>query len=297
MDVGRLPLEIYPRYCVSHATDLTAGCSFACIYCPFAELNARRRGVRRPTAVDISALADEPAPQSIFLSPASDPFAPQAVDNTHRLLSNLLPRGTIVGIVTKGIIPNATLSLLTSYRHQLEGIAVGVTNLDSERNSRLEPGCPPAKLRLENIDRLAACGVTVGLRLDPLIPEVDDSRSSLEGLVNEAAQRGAFGVTASYVIAWGRSLRRMRREAMLAKAVECLSVRMHVEGGMAWGVPLRRRSETYSPLLTLTAARGMKFNVCGCKNVDMLGDHEFSTSCRNTWFPIASELSGDRSEC
>src|SRR5207302_639668 len=118
--------------------------------------------------------------------------APQAVANTHRLLSNLLPRGTIVGIVTKGIIPDSTLSLLAAYRHQIEGIAVGVTNLDDERNSRIEPGCPPAALRLGNIDRLTACGIAVGLRLDPLIPEVDDAHEALEGLVDEAARRGAF---------------------------------------------------------------------------------------------------------
>ncbi len=292
-----LPIEIQPRYCVNHATDLTAGCSFACIYCPFADLNARRRGVRRPTAVDLSTLDDHPAPPTLFLSPASDAFAPQAADNTHRLLSHLLPRGTVVGIVTKGIIPDETLSLLAVYREQIEGVAVGVTNLDDERNARLEPGCPPAALRLRNIDRLVAHGVAVGLRLDPLIPEVDDVPESLERMADEAARRGALGITASYVIAWGRSLRRMRREPLLAKAVGWLTEHMPVEGGMAWGVALPRRRETYSRLAALTQARGLKFNICGCKNVELRTSDEFRTSCRNTWFLDDRGLRASEPEC
>lgn len=279
-----LPIEIEPRYCVDHAADLTAGCSFGCVYCPFADLNARRRGVRRPTAVDLSALDGHPTPPTLFLSPASDAFAPQAAAQTHRLLSTLLPRGTVVGIVTKGIISDETLALLADYRQQIEGVAVGVTSLDEERNHRLEPGAPPAPLRLRNIERLAARGVAVGLRLDPLFPAVDDAPEALERMVDEAARRGALGVTASYVMAWGRSLRHMRREPLLANALPWLTEHMPVEGGMAWGVPLSRRLDTYARLAELTRAQGLKFNICGCKETEIRTHSEFSTSCRNTWF-------------
>lgn len=292
-----LPIEIEPRYCVDNATDLTAGCSFACVYCPWADLNARRRGVRRPTALDLGSLDDLPAPATLFLSPASDAFAPQAVANTHRLLSSLLPRGTVVGIVTKGVIPDETLSLLAGYRHQIEGVAVGVASLDDERNGHIEPGCPPARVRLANVDRLVALGIGVGLRLDPLIPEVDDAPDALERLVDEAARRGALGITASYLIAWGRSLRRIRREPRFSQAVGWLTEHMAVEGGMAWGVPLARRLETYSRLAAMTKARGLKFNVCGCKNVDLRESDAFSMSCRNTWFLAARGLVATDPRC
>jgi len=296
-DRSAIPLEIQPRYCVDWATDLTAGCSFACIYCPFAEINARRLGAKRPTAVDLSSLGERPAPPTLFLSAASDAFAPQATANTHRLLGHLLPRGTVVGIVTKGVIPDETLALLASYRDRIEGVAVGVTSLDDERNARLEPGCPPAAVRLKNIDRLAARGVAVGLRLDPLMPDVDDGPDALERLADEAARRGALGITASYVIAWGRSLRRLRREPLVARAVDWMTERMAVEGGIAWGVPLRRRREGYARLAALTQARGLKFNICGCKNVDLHGSGAFATSCRNTWFLAERRLSPTGPAC
>jgi DNA repair photolyase len=285
-----LPIEVQPRYCVSHAADLTAGCSFSCVYCPFAERNAHRRGVIRPTPVDVRALDGQPAPPSLFLSPASDAFAPQAVAGTQRLLERLLPQGTIVGIVTKGIIPDETIALLERHRDRVEGVAVGVASLDEERNSRVEPGCPPAVLRLRNVDRLAASGVAAGIRMDPLIPDVDDAEGAFERLVDEAARRGALGITASYVVAWGASLRRMRREPYLAHAARQLTERVAIEGGMAWGVPLHRRADAYARLAALTSARGLKFNVCGCKNVELLASREYSTSCRNTWFLAARGL-------
>ena len=196
-----------------------------------------------------------------------------------------------------GIIVDETLALLAAYRQQIEGVAVSVTNLDEERNRRLEPGCPPAMLRLDNIKRLAAHGIAVGLRLDPLIPDVDDVPEALERMVDEAARRGALGVTASYVMAWGRSLRRMRRERLLANAVRLLTEHMPVEGGMAWGVPLSRRLETYARLAELTRAQQLKFNICGCKNTEIRTGSEFSTSCRNTWFLADRGLLGAPPEC
>src|SRR5437899_12973555 len=94
-----------PRFCANHVVDLTAGCSFGCLYCPFAAIGARVRGVSRPTALDLSRLNDLTPPQSVFLSPASDAFAPQAVAGTHTLLSYRLPRATTVGIGTKATVP------------------------------------------------------------------------------------------------------------------------------------------------------------------------------------------------
>src|SRR5439155_533504 len=59
-----------PRFCANHVVDLTAGCSFGCLYCPFAAIGARLRGVSRPTALDLSRLNDLTPPPSVFLSPA-----------------------------------------------------------------------------------------------------------------------------------------------------------------------------------------------------------------------------------
>jgi DNA repair photolyase len=273
-----------PRFCANHVLDLTAGCSFGCLYCPFAPLGARARGVGRPTALDVDALDLRAPPRSLFLSPASDPFAPQAAAGTHAVLRRVLPRGTVVGLATKGIIPEDTLALLAAHGSQVEGIAVGVTSLDDRRNALLEPGCPPARTRLENVARAAAAGLPVAVRLDPLFPDLDDGPVALSTLVAEAAGRGATAITATYVFAWGRLLRRLRREPLLRESCRMLTERAPMEGGAALSVPLQRKLDTYGRLADLAAARGLWFNTCGCKDLRIHASGRFFARCRNVLF-------------
>jgi DNA repair photolyase len=274
-------IEFEPRFCANHVADLTAGCSFGCVYCPFAEIRAERLGVARPTPVDVSRVAELPAPPTIFLSPASDPFAPQAAARTHRLLEHLLPRGTVVGILTKGVVPDETLRLLAAHRRQVEGLVVGLTSLDDRRNRALEPGCPPAAARLETLARAAAAGLPAALRLDPLFPDVDDAPAQLDALVAAAAARGARSITATYVFAWGRVLRRLRREPVTAAAAAQLTERAPMEGGTAFSVPLGRKLATYAHLAAAARARGVGFSTCGCKDLRIAPRADFQTTCRN----------------
>jgi DNA repair photolyase len=279
-----LAVDFERRFCANFVADLTAGCSFGCIYCPFADASARRGGVRHPTAVDMAGLRALVVPPSVYLSPGSDPFAPQAAGNSHAFLAHVLGGGTTVAIVTKGIVPERTLDLLAAHRTQVEGVGVGVTSLDERRNRAVEPGCPSARERLDNIDRLAARDLPAALRMDPLFPDVDDHPRDLAVLVEEAARRGAYAVTATYVFAWGRWLRRLRREPLLARAVRFLDERAPMEGGTAFSVPLERKLETYGRIAELAAARGLWFNTCGCKDLRVRACGRFFASCGNALF-------------
>lgn len=287
-DEGRgrplLSVEFEPRFCGNHVADVTVGCSFGCIYCPFSDLEARRHGVSHPVLKDTGDLDRLPAPRSVFLSPSSDAFAPQAAAATHELLEHLLSRGTSVGIVTKGRIPRRTLDLLGRHRDQIEGVAIGVTSLDDRRNRILEPGCPDARVRLENVRELAVRGIVADVRLDPLFPGLDDGPLDLAILVEEAARQGAWAITATYVFAWGRFLRRLRREPLLNASVQHLTERAPMEGGTAFSVPLDRKLATYEWLADLARSWGLKFNTCGCKDLRIREQDAFSSSCRNTWY-------------
>lgn len=279
-----LAIEFEPRFCANHVVDLTAGCSFGCVYCPFAEVRAERIGVPRPTPVDMARLRDLPAPPTVFLSPASDPFAPQAAPRAHAVLEHLLPRGTGVGILTKGTIPDRTLDLLAAHRDQVEGVAIGVGSLDDARNRALEPGCPPARTRLETLARAAARRLPTALRLDPLVPGLDDDPAALEALVAAAADAGAVAITATYVFAWGPTRRRLRRHPLTAPAAALLTEKAPMAGGTAWGVPLARKLETYGRLAALARAHGLHFSTCGCKDLRVRESGRFLSSCRNVLF-------------
>jgi DNA repair photolyase len=295
MGCAEVRVEFEPRFCSNHVIDATAGCSFGCLYCPFSDLSARARGARKPTALALPSSEALPAPASVFLSPGSDPFTPQAAGITHDILCSLLPRGTKVGILTKGLIPERTLDLLAAYPSQVEGIGVGVTSLDEQRNRVLEPGCPPASERLTNLDRVASRGLVAALRIDPMFPELDDDRPSLERLLDEAKRRGANAVTATYVFAWGRYLRRLRKYPIVEPALAQLTEVAPMEGGSALSVPLSRKIATYSLLAELARQRALYFNTCGCKDLRVREVAAFPTSCRNPFFfqPPSSTRSGD----
>lgn len=291
---GMLPavVEFEPRFCGNHVVDLTVGCSLGCVYCPFAPAAMRTRGVDRVRRVDMSSLERLEPPASVFLSPSSDPFAPQAAAHTHLLLSRWLPLGVVVGLVTKAIVPEYTLDLLADHRDQVEGIGVGLASLDEERNRALEPGCPSANQRLANVDRIAARGLAACLRIDPMLPGVDDSPGALEALVDQAAQRGAHAISATYLFAWGRTKRRLRRIAAAARAVAHLTERSPMEGGVAYSVPLSRKMDTYSRIAGYAARRGLQFSTCGCKDLRLRDASPFPSRCRNVAFLVGRALAG-----
>jgi hypothetical protein len=117
-----------------------------------------------------------------------------------------------------------------------------------------------------------------------MFPALDDEPSALEAVVDEAARRGAWAITATYVFAWGLYLRRLRREPFLTEACRMLNEKAPMEGGMAFSVPLTRKVETYTRLAQLACERGLKFNTCGCKDLRVRETGLFAASCRNTWF-------------
>ncbi len=280
-----LQVQIEPRVCGQYVADLTVGCSFRCLYCPFADLAERRHRVSQPTLTDVSGIATLPVPRVVYLSGSSDPFAPQAAPHTHALLAHWLPHGTVVGIVTKGIIPERTLDLLGEFRAQIQGVSVGVVSLDERRNRIVEPGCPSAFERLAVIERVAMRSLPVVLRIDPIFPGLDDDLDALEFLIDLGQQRGASGIVAGYVFAWGRYLRRLQREPLTGEASLHLTERAPMAGGSGWSVPLGRKRELYVRLAEAARLRGLYFQTCGCKDLRLHDDDAlFPTRCAENPF-------------
>src|SRR4030095_9149930 len=127
------------------------------------------------------------------------------------------------------------------------------------------------------------------IRIDPMFPDLDDGRDALSNLLDEAAQRGANAVTATYVFAWGRYLRRLRRQPMLARSVSWLTEPAPMEGGSALGGPLSHKLATYSLLAELARERRLYFNTCGCKDLRVREMGSFPTRCRNPFFSGTGE--------
>ncbi len=284
----RLEIKREPHSCNMYAVDLTVGCENDCKYCHFAaarELSWREKypfAKEYPIPVDISPLYSmKEFPESVvYLSPSSDAFAPKARELTHELLSYLLPKGVIFTISTKCIIPDKTIELLKKYKHQLEGVGMGITNFNEERNRQLEPGAPPARERLEHMKKLKEIGCFMGVRMDPMFPVIDDNEEELEKTIEILCKAGARHIAGTYVFTFGPFLKSLKKIPILKNSVRMLNEVSYPMGGKALSVPLDHRKAVYEKMNLMCKKWGVHFSTCGCKEL-RLREEGYALVCRN----------------
>lgn len=288
-----------PRFCHLWGADLSVGCESECVYCHFSgiEKNKTRRQhgkITFPLPVDLTSLyLMKNFPNVIFLSPYSDAFAPKVRDLTYELLSYALPKNIKFLVVTKHLIPDATLRLIEPFKHQFEGIAVGITNIDDRRNQVLEPGCPPSKARLAQYKRLINMGINAEIRADPLFPLIDDTDENIEsliGYIKETYRKNINGqrFSATYIFTYGKYLARLKKIPLMKESAKLINDVSSMEGGEAYSAPLAYKKEMYTKFHNMCTNHGITFVTCGCKERRLLNDG-FSTVCRNPSYYHAQE--------
>jgi len=73
-------------------------------------------------------------------------------------------------------------------------VSVTVLTVDDELSGKLEPGAPVSSRRLEAIETLVKEGIPATVRIDPVIPFLNDD---LAGLVEAVASLGVLHITCS----------------------------------------------------------------------------------------------------
>ncbi len=115
---------------------------------------------------------------------------------TRRVLEILVPRGYRVLITTKSSLVARDADILAEGN---AAVTITVTTMDDVLAKRLEPGAPPPSERIEAMRELVEHGVPVGLRLDPILPGINDSEESIEEVLKAAREAGVrFVVTSTY---------------------------------------------------------------------------------------------------
>ena len=139
-------------------------------------------------------------------------------------------------------------------------VALTITTLDAKVASVLEPHAPTPTERLKAAEDLIGKGIPVSVRIDPIIPLVNDKQ---EKLVAELADIGVKHVTAStYKIKpdnW------QRFTAALPPVAEKLAPLYFKQGEKMGGntlLPRDLRLKLLKSIRDLATANGMKFGVC-----------------------------------
>ena len=130
----------------------------------------------------------------ISMSNSSDPYPPMEakLGLTRACLKLFTREGCPVQVITKSDLVSRDVDLLL----QLPSvISFTITTLKSYLGRKLEPRAPPPERRLDGMRKLSGAGVPVSLRLDPIIPGINDAE--IEKIVKAAAAAGAKHVTSS----------------------------------------------------------------------------------------------------
>ena len=141
-------------------------------------------------------------------------------------------------------------------------IGVTVTALDARLAARLEPGMPSPQARLAAVAEATRAGFAALVRVDPLVPGLNEGEDALRELVAAIAAAGARQVVSSTVkLQPGSRQRLAARFPQIARSLAEDYTESQGRGGYRQ-LPRGRREELLSGLRERVLHAGLAFSVC-----------------------------------
>ncbi|MEM4733968.1 MAG: radical SAM protein [Candidatus Bathyarchaeia archaeon] len=237
------------------------GCDHACVYC-YASSYIPRFSECRPKSDLLRRLQREAATlkgETVSIANSSDPYPRIEAEAllTRICLEILAQSNCRIQIITKSTFVTRDIDLLGKAP---SAVALTITTDDEDVAKLLEPNAPAPAERLKTVETLIAQGIPVSVRIDPIIPFINDKP---ERLIDTLASIGVKHVTAStYKIKpdnW------QRFSAAMPLAAEKLRPLYFEQGEKKSGytlLPADLRLKLLSNIRRLATANGMKFGAC-----------------------------------
>jgi DNA repair photolyase len=189
------------------------GCEYGCKYCyaryahEFMELRDPELFERKIYAKQFQAAAFRAEVrklklgETVWIGTATDPYQP--AERRFRVTRQILEvfageRGFDIGITTKSdfVARDAALMAEIARRNEIR-VHLTITTLDEDLARLLEPLAPRPALRLAAVKKLTGSGVPVSVLAHPVMPLINDSEESLDGVCAAAAHNGATSFSAA----------------------------------------------------------------------------------------------------
>jgi len=237
------------------------GCDHACAYC-YASSYIPQFAKCRPKSGLLPRLqreAEKLKGEIVSISNSSDPYPrlEATAGLTRRCLEILSESNCRIQIITKSKMVIRDDDLLSKVPST---VALTITTLDEEAARLLEPHAPPPTARLRAAEDLIAKGIPVSVRIDPVIPFVNDKP---EKLVASLASVGVKHVTSSTYKIKPDNWRRF--SAAMPAVAEKLKPLYFKQGEKTGGntlLPRDLRLKLMKNIRDLAIANGMQFGVC-----------------------------------
>jgi len=237
------------------------GCDHACTYC-YASSYVPRFSCCRPKKDLVHRLAREAGRlngETLSISNSSDPYP--TVEAEAGLMRNCLEilsqHDCKVQIVTKSPLVVRDVDVLKKIRSM---VSMTVTTDSDCLAGLIEPGAPPPSARLRAVEALVEKGIPVSVRVDPIIPFVNDNP---ESLMRRLASAGVRHVTSSTFKVKPDGWRRF--SAKLPEVAKKLRALYFEEGVRKAGylyLPEDLRLKLMERMGGLAEKCGMKFGTC-----------------------------------
>ncbi len=258
------------KYSISPYT----GCGHSCLYCyitsyikdPFKP--RPKRNFLKNLMRDLRRIKPS---FPVSMSNSSDPYTPPEEDLklTREVLRLLVRSGFKVLVITKSDLVVRDVDLIS------EGsvaVSMTITTMSDEIARKLEPGAPPPIRRMRALKKLSSHGIPTILRLDPIIPGLNDSKKSISEVLEGAKRAGVLHVVTSTYKARADSLRRLISAFPRLRYLREL-YKDRFEG--SWYLPYGLRRELLLRVKELAERLGMTHSTCreGMSELNSKGVH------------------------
>ncbi len=125
-----------------------------------------------------------------MMSSTHDPYLPQLLPVTRKILEAALPAGVKLCIQTRSPLVLRDLSYISKYRNQVR-LQISIATMDRKLASVIEPRVATPRSRIRVLEEAAKHGIDTGIILAPIFPPLairPDVRHDMESMVSEVAR-------------------------------------------------------------------------------------------------------------
>lgn len=213
-------------------------------------------------------------PAFVLFSTASDPFlgGEQVVRLSRACLETLTEREIGVSLSTRGDLPDDVIALLARHAPHVR-VTVPLTSLSEAYTRAWEPGTALPRQRLFLVQRLLRAGIRgVQVRVEPIIPFVNDDTESIRELVSALVGLGLKSATVSFLHLRPGVAEQIQREAPPEVAPLVLGGFVPAEElpgqpiAKFQHLPLKLRLAGLRRIQRIARELGLRVSACHCQN-------------------------------
>lgn len=176
-------------------------CAHQCVYCyatKFPTFNGPPRPRLKLLEQIENMVAHSKEKMPVMLSDCTDPYQPLEIEYevTRKCIQTLVRHEFPLLIVTKSDLLTRDVYL---FKQTLTVVSMTITTLKEDISSLFEPQAPSPERRLGALQKIIKEGIPATVRVDPIIPGVNDDAGEFEKLVSVLADMGVRQVTVATV--------------------------------------------------------------------------------------------------